>query len=319
VLVPGAFTTEADANGDIMLYPEGDTTVPPSGRMPRGGFCFDAIVRQPAIDEERLDPRDNTEEFTPVSGAGLEYYRRESDRLHGESDKAIAGGFCFTSFGDICIVPAQWLKHPRGIQDIEEWYVSTRARRGYVREVFERQCVIGIENLARVHEAVGDTVVVTLVTATDFGTQSGTFLSLADYRDLYKPFHRKVNDWIHSHTSWKTFINSCGSVVEMIPDFIDAGFDILNPVQVSALGMDPAALKRRFGSGIVFWGGGVDTQKTLPFGTPAQVRAEVPESIRTLGKGGGFMFAAIDNIQANIPVENLLALFEGFAEYRDPV
>lgn len=319
VLVPAAFTTEPDANGDILLYPEGDTTVPASGRMPKGGFYFDAIVRQPPIDEEKLDPRDNTEEFTPISAADLASYRQEADRLHRETDKAIAGGFCFTSFGDIGIVPAQWLKHPKGIRDIEEWYVSTAARRGYVREVFERQCAIGIENLARVHKAIGDTVAVTLATATDFGTQTRPFLSLADYRDLYKPFHRRVNDWIHSHTSWKTFIHSCGSIVEMIPDFIDAGFDILNPVQIAAHGMDPAGLKRRFGGDIVFWGGGVDTQKTLPFGTPAQIRAEVRQSIRTFGKGGGFVFAAIHNIQANIPVENLVALFESFAEYRDAV
>jgi uroporphyrinogen-III decarboxylase len=110
-------------------------------------------------------------------------------------------------------------------------------------------------------------------------------------------------------------MHCCGSVVDLLPDFIDAGFDTLNPVQCSAAGMDPQILKDRFGDQIVFWGGGVDTQRTLPFGTPDEVRAEVRERIQILGRGGGFVFATIHNIQARTPVENLLALFETVREY----
>jgi len=106
------------------------------------------------------------------------------------------------------------------------------------------------------------------ITGTDFGQQHGPFISLKAYRSLYKPFHKRVNDWVHEHTPWKTFIHSCGSVVAFLDDFIEAGFDILNPVQCSAAGMDPATLKQKYGDRLVFWGGGIDTQKTLPFGTP---------------------------------------------------
>ena len=125
-----------------------------------------------------------------------------------------------------------------------------------------------------------------------------------------------MNQWVHEHTKWKTFIHTCGSVVALLPDIIDAGFDILNPVQCSAAGMDPQTLKQRFGERICFWGGGVDTQRTLPFGTPAQVREEVKQRIEIFGRGGGYVFNTVHNVQANIPVENLLALYEAVRDFR---
>jgi len=316
VLVPAAFNTEPEPNGDILMYPEGDRSAPPSGRLPAGGFYFDGIVRQPPLDESKLDPRDNMEEFTPIGEEEIRYFAGEADRLARTTDKALYAGFCYSSFGDIALVPAPWLKHPRGIRDIEEWYVSTLTRRDYIWKVFERQCEVALENLARLQAAVGDKVHVTLVTGTDFGAQTSAFLSPQGYRDLYQPFHRAVNDWVHRHTRWKTFIHSCGAVLELIPEFITSGFDILNPVQTAAAGMEPRLLKERFGERIVFWGGGVDTQRTLPFGTPQEVRAQVRERLEVLGRGGGFVFAAIHNIQAGVPVENLLALFEAVRDYR---
>jgi uroporphyrinogen-III decarboxylase len=129
------------------------------------------------------------------------------------------------------------------------------------------------------------------------------------------PFHREVNNWIHRRTSWKTFIHSCGSVMALIPYFIEAGFDVLNPVQTSAADMDAQQLKERFGDRIVFWGGGVDTQHTLPFGTPEDVRAQVRERIWTFGRGGGYVFDAVHNVQAGVPLENLLALYETIREH----
>ena len=248
VLVPAGFNTEPEPNGDILMYPEGDSSVPPSGRMPKGGFYFEAIVRQEPIDEDRLDPQDNLEEFGPISDADLEYYAAESERLRSQSDRAILANFGGTAFGDIALVPAPWLKHPKGIRDVEEWYISTASRFDYVYEVFQRQCEIGLANLAKIYDAVGDRVSIVMVTGTDFGTQSGPFISPASYRKLYKPFHRRVNDWVHQHTPWKTFIHSCGSIVVLLPDIIEAGFDVLNPVQCSAVGMDPRMLKERFGS-----------------------------------------------------------------------
>ncbi len=315
VLVPEGFNTEPSPRGDILMYPQGDKSVPPCARMPKGGWYFDAIIRQPPIDDTRLNVEDNLEEFGPISDEELEYYRQEAERLYNETDKAIMANFGGTSFGDIALVPGLNLKHPKGIRDVEEWYISTVTRRDYVWQIFEKQCEIGLANLEKLYQAVGDRVAVVFITGTDFGAQHGPFISPKTYRDLYMPFHKRINDWVHKHTSWKTFIHSCGSVMALIPDFIRAGFDILNPVQCSAANMDPTELKRKFGDQITFWGGGVDTQHTLPFGTPDQVRAEVHERIRIFAPGGGFVFNTIHNIQARVPVENLLALFEGIHEY----
>jgi len=130
------------------------------------------------------------------------------------------------------------------------------------------------------------------------------------YREFYKPYHKRLNDWIHQHTTWKVLYHTCGSIVDLLDDFSESGIDILNPVQCSAHGMDPAFLKRAYGDRFVFWGAGVDTQSTLPFGTPDQVYEQVRERIHILSPGGGFVFSAVHNIQNNVPPENMLAMFE---------
>ena len=316
VLVPEAFNTVPEESGDVLMYPEGDRSAPPSGRMPRGGFYFDTIVRQQPIDEEKLNVEDNLQEFGPISDADLEHFARGARQLTAESDRAILANFGGTAFGDIALVPAPWLKYPKGIRDVEEWYVSTAARFDYVYELFERQCEIALGNLQKIHGVVGEKVTAVFITGTDFGTQNGPFISPTSYRKLYLPFHRRVNDWVHRHTSWKTFCHSCGSIVALLPDIVEAGFDILNPVQCSAAGMDPQTLKDRFGERITFWGGGVDTQKTLPFGTPEEVRREVKQRIEIFGRGGGFVFNTVHNVQAGTPAENLVALYEAVRESR---
>ncbi|MBW7939196.1 MAG: methyltransferase, partial [Candidatus Omnitrophica bacterium] len=229
--------------------------------------------------------------------------------------RAILAGLGGTAFGDIAHVPAPSLKHPRGIRDVTEWYISTASRRDFIYEIFERQCEIALRNWTRINQAIGSKITAVFVTGTDFGTQQGPFISLKAYRDLFKPFHKKVNDWIHTNTSWKSFIHSCGSVRVFLEDFIEAGFDILNPVQCSAACMDPEELKQQYGNRLVFWGGGVDTQHTLPFGTAEEVAAEVRHRIRIFGAGGGFVFNPTHNVQARIPVENLLALYRTVQEY----
>jgi len=309
VLVPGLFNTEREADGSVLQYPQGDRGAPASGRMPAGGFYFDTIIRQEPIVEERLDPEDNVEEFRPISSEALAHFAREAGRLSA-TGRAVIANFGGTGFGDISAVPAPSLKQPKGIRDVEEWYISLATRRDYVYRVFQCQTEIALANLEKVRQVVGDRVMVARITGTDFGAQTGPFISPRTYRDLFFPFHKAVCDWVHANTSWKAFIHSCGSVRALIPDFIEAGFDILNPVQCSAAAMDATALKREYGDRLVFWGGGVDTQCTLPFGTPEEVWAEVRERIRTFSPGGGFVFAAVHNIQACVPVANLLALFE---------
>jgi len=193
--------------------------------------------------------------------------------------------------------------------------MSTVARRDYVYKVFAGQCEIALQNLARVAPPVGDRVAVVMLTGADFGTQLGPFCSPQTYRDLYMPFHKALNDWVHANTGWKTFMHSCGGILPLIPDIIEAGFDILNPVQCSAEGMEPRHLKSEFGAHLVFWGGGVDTQKTLPFGTPEEVRAEVLQRLEVFSPGGGFVFNTIHNIQPRTPTENLLSMFGALREF----
>ena len=314
VLVPGRFRTTTEPNGDILIYPEGDETAAPSGRMPLGSAFFDTIIRQPPIDDEALDPADNLEEFTPISKEDLKHLERSVNAVKG-SGYGVTASFGGTAFGDIALVPAPFLKNPKGIRDITEWYISTRSRRGYIHKIFEQQCEIGIRNLARIHERIGDAVDAVFVCGTDFGTQTSAFCSVATFRELWFPYYRRVNDWVHANTKWKCFKHSCGSVERFFESMIEAGFDIINPVQCSAAGMDAAELKRKYGSRLVFWGGGVDTQKTLPFGTPQEVREEVLRRCEIFAPGGGFVFNAIHNVQAGTPLENIVAMLDAVHEF----
>jgi hypothetical protein len=309
LLVSEHFRATQEPSGDVLIHPQGDVAAKPSGRMPASGYFFDAIVRQPPLDEDRLDPEDNMEEFQPIAEEALAHLRREVSRARA-SGRAVIATFGGTAFGDIALVPGLNLKQPRGIRDIAEWYISTAVRRPYVHAVFERQCEVGLANLARIHAAVGDDVDAVFVCGTDFGTQTSSFCSVATLRELWLPYYRRVNDWIHAHTRWRSFKHSCGAVEKFVPSFIEAGFDILNPVQCSAAGMDPQTLKSRYGERIVFWGGGVDTQRTLPFGTPDEVRREVEQRCRIFGRGGGFVFNTVHNVQAGTPVANVVAMVE---------
>lgn len=314
VLAPGNFNTRVNEEGDTLIYPEGDTSVPPSGIMPKGGYFFDAIVRQEPIDDSRLNVEDNLEEFGPLDEDDLAYYREQRRWVEERKDAGAILIVPGAAFGDIALVPAPFLKHPKGIRDIQEWYLSTAMRRDYVMEIFERQCEIAEKNVQTLMDLFGDTVEAAMITGTDFGMQTGPFIGNDTYRALYKPFHVRINSLIHRKSRWKTFIHSCGSVYKLIPEFIDAGFDILNPVQCSAAEMDPARLKRKFGRDIVFWGAGVNTQWTMAFGKPREVYGEVRQRIEIFGKDGGFVFNSIHNIQANTPVENMLALFRAIRE-----
>lgn len=316
VLVPAAFNTQLEPDGSLLMYPEGDRSAPASGKMPAGGYYFDTLVRQPPIDEDNLKVEDNLQEFEAISEADLAYFQTTADRLYQETDKALLASFGGTAFGDIALVPVPGVKYPRGIRDVAEWYMSTVARRDFVYKIFEKQCEIGLQNLERIHQVVGEKVAAVFVTGTDFGTQQGLFISPKAYRQLFMPFHMAVNDWIHRNTQWKSFIHSCGSVYRLIPAFIEAGFDILNPVQTSAAEMDASNLKQQFGRQITFWGGGIDTQRTLPFGTPQEISAEVRQRMQIFGEGGGFVFNTIHNVQARVPQENLVALYQAIGDYR---
>ncbi len=313
LLVPGKFNSTTDKKG-VYVYPEGDINAAASAHMPTASYFFDTIIRQPEIDDDDLNPEDNLEEFTPLTEGDLVRLKCYAETA-AATGRLVAGGVGGTALGDVALVPAPFLKEPKGIRDIEEWYVSTAIRQDYIHEVFSRQTELAIENLSKVWKTIGSQMDVIFICGTDFGTQTGTFCSPETYDELWHPYYKKMNDWIHEKTTWKTFKHSCGAVENFMSNFIDSGFDVINPVQCSATGMDPQTLKDRYGDQLVFWGGGVDTQHVLPFGTPSEGRTQVLERCEIFSKNGGFVFDAIHNVQANTPVENMVAMIDAVREF----
>jgi len=314
VLVSEEFRTAIDADGSTLIYPCGDLSASPSARMPAKGFFFDAIIRQQPFNEDELDPSYNLEEYGLVSSDDLEYWRKATADA-AATGKAVAASLGGTGLGDIAHIPGMKLKQPRGIRDITEWYMSIVMRPDYVREIFARQTELALENLRRLYNVIGDNLDVVYICGTDFGTQDSTFCAPEQFDDLWLPYYQRINGWIHDNTQWKTFKHSCGAVESFMTRFIEAGFDIINPVQINAKGMDPAHLKQTYGKDLVFWGGGIDTQKTLPYGTPSQVREEALRLCEIFSKDGGFVFNTVHNIQANVPVENIVAMIDAIHEF----
>lgn len=312
VLVPGEFNTKKE-NGSIVIFPEGDTSVPPCAKMPEDSYFFDTIIRQEPIDEAHLNVEDNLEEFKPISKEDLLHFKNEVEK-HKNSGKAIMASFGGTALGDIALVPGPNMKHPKGIRDITEWYMSTVMRMDFVRSIFEKQTEIALENLQKIFNVVGNHVDTVFICGTDFGTQDSTFCAPETFDELWMPYYKKINNWIHENTTWKTFKHSCGAVETFMSHFIESGFDIINPVQVNATGMDPMHLKKEYGQRLTFWGGGVDTQKVLSFGTPNEVKEQVKKLCDIFGKDGGFVFNTVHNVQANTPIENLAAMIETIKE-----
>lgn len=313
VLLPGGFNYTFNENGDMLIYPEGDVSVPPSAMMPKTGFFFDALERQEPVDDSKLRIEDNMEEFGLLTDHDLEYWKNAIASLK-DNEKPVVANFGGTALGDIALVPAVQLKYPVGIRGVAEWYMSTLTREDFIKEIFDRQTDIAVENLKRLFCVAGKTVDVVYICGTDFGTQNSTFCSPQTYERLWMPYYKKVNDWIHANTSWKTFKHSCGAVEPLMELFIESGFNIINPVQINAEGMDPRMLKKKYGDRIVFWGGGVDTQGVFAFGTPNQVKEQVRTQCSILNENGGFVFNTVHNIQANVPLGNVVAMLEALRE-----
>jgi hypothetical protein len=314
VLVPGKFVVTEDQRGDHYIYPQGDTSASPSGRMPKDGYYFDAIIRQEPVDDDNLNPEDNLEEFKLISDADLAYMKNalQTAAKTGRGILMNPGG---TGLGDIAMVPGCDMKQPKGIRDIAEWYISTVARQDYLHEVFDKQTNIAVANLDRLNQAAGDLIDAIFVCGTDFGTQTSTFCSRDTFTSLYMPYYKKVNGWIHANTGWKTLKHCCGAIDTLLDLFIEAGFDIMNPVQCSATGMDPAYLKAKYGDRLTFWGGGVDTQQVLPFGTAAEVREQVLQRCAIFARNGGYVFNSTHNVQAKTPTENIVAMIGAVKDF----
>jgi uroporphyrinogen decarboxylase len=200
------------------------------------------------------------------------------------------------------------------LRGFENFYTDLVAEPAFAQALMEGVADYQIALYDRILAEVGPFVDVVMV-AEDLGSQDGPLVSPDTYRRMIKPVQRRIWQFIKSRTGAKLFLHSCGSVRRFIPDLIELGVDILNPVQVAAAGMDPVELKREFGRDLTFWGGGCDTQKVLTFGTPDDVEREVRLRIAALAPGGGFVFNQIHNIQPGVPAENILRMFEAVHRY----
>ena len=315
VLLPQSFVMK-EVNGVIYVFPQGDADCLPTAVMPEGGYFFDAIERGATTElDAELNVEDNLEEFGVMDDEALSYWKEALTNAR-TTDRAVIANTGGMGFGDIALVPGLQLKSPKGIRAIADWYMSTVMRTDIVLEIFERQADIALQNLEKINRMAGDCIDVLFVCGTDLGTQDSQFCSAEALSALHGKAYRKINDWVHRHTGWKTFKHCCGAIIPLMETFIDCGFDIINPVQINAAGMDPHFLKKEFGDRISFWGGGIDTQRTLQMGTPQQVKDQVRQLCDIFGANGGFVFNTVHNLQANVPTDNAIALMDAVCEIR---
>ncbi len=183
-----------------------------------------------------------------------------------------------------------------------------------VERLLDALMEVHMETLEKICHWVGDVVDIVRF-GDDLGTQNGPFMDPEIYRRLFKPRHKQLAEYVHTHSSMHTYLHSCGSVYQMIPDLIEAGIEILNPVQTNAAGMEPERLKREFGKDITFWGGGIETAYVLNRGTTEEVRKMVLERLEIFAPGGGYVFNTVHNILPEVPPENIIAMFNAIREF----
>ncbi len=297
VEVPGAFEPETLPNGDLAIRRGGELV----GLMPRDGFYFDRLEKYPGAIHPDLD----TWEPPRLSAATLEHYRAQAEALFTGTDKAIIAP----------LGPPYELFNGLGQGGFAQWMITFATEPDYVRGLYAKLVDAWLTNLQAFWVAAGERVQV-LQIADDFGTQRAPFLSVRMFRDLVLPAYRRGLDWVHAHTPWKVMLHSDGALFPLLPSIIEMGVDILNPVQTTAAGMAADRLQAAFGGQLVFWGGACDPQTTLAFGPPAEVARETRQNVEILAGGGGYVFAPVHNIQATVPPENILAMFEAALDFR---
>ena len=307
LLFPPGTNIAEDAEGNwILLNADGS---PSSFRMPKNGYYFDDTSFNKG---DRIDPQ----KFRPVSDIPdehLDILSQYGRSLYHNTDYAILGwgfGICFLG---LSLITDRASNVTQGLTD--QWMMMLVTEQETCHEMMDRSVEATIKCLKLVNQAVGDYCFAWGIAADDSGTQRGEFIRPGLWAEMLKPHYKKLCDWIHANTSWKTFLHSCGSVKNLLPHFVEAGIDILNPVQTSAANMDPARLKTEFGHRLVFWGGGCDTQTVLARATPDEIRQHVRERIEIFSPAGGYVFNQVHNIQANVPPENIIAMFDAAYEF----
>ena len=201
------------------------------------------------------------------------------------------------------------------LRRIDNFLMDTYADPENVESLVEQLMIRHLATLEKVCESVGDIVDI-LRFGDDLGMDTGMFMSREKYQELFKPYHKQLNEYVHKHSNMKTFLHSCGSIYPIMGDLIDAGYDVINPVQTTAYQMDPATLKREFGNDITFWGGGCNTRSILNRSTPEEVYDYTRRMIDIFAPGGGFVFNQEHNIMPDVPGVNILAMYKAVNDSR---
>ena len=306
VLFPPDTRIGEDAAGNWLLLNEDGS--PTTFQMPKGGYYFDDVSFNQG---DRIDPK----KFRPVSDISDEHLallQKYGRSLYRNTDYAILGwgfGICFLG---LSLITDRTSNVTQALTD--EWMMMLMTEKETCHEMMDQSVDASIKCLKLAHEAVGDCCFAWGVAADDSGTQRGEFIRPELWAEMLKPHYKRLCDWIHANTPWKVFLHSCGSIYNLLPHFIEAGIDILNPVQTSAANMDPARLKKEFGDRLVFWGG-IGTQTTMPFAAPDEVYRAVQRTIDVLGPTG-FFPCPTHVLEPEVKWENILAYLQAVEEYR---
>lgn len=297
VQMPGGFDPIQSEDGSLCLYLDGE---PVAKKVPSSPY-FDRLLDLRMSYE--LPPLESIQ-LPILSDEELVWRRHWAETLRAETDKALIGDFGFNL--------GRWGSYG-------EWFYGIAADPGYTRAWYDKKIENLLVNVERYAQAVGDNIDVVWLME-DFGTQKGMMISPKMFNEMVAPYYKRFFQWIRANTSWKILFHSCGGIYPIIDTLIDCGIDILNPVQTTASGMEPDKLKAEFGDRLTFWGGGIDTQSVLPFGSVQEIEDQTRERIQVLGPGGGFVFATIHNIQDDIPPEKVMAMLEAVRQFgRYPV
>jgi uroporphyrinogen decarboxylase len=308
--LPDGTGAEISSEFDAVVEPDGAKALVDGrgtviARMPAGSYWFDHVYHPLAQAESVGDIARYDWEAALLKEDELEYLTEEGKRLFGSTSYAVHGHFGGSFF--------EWSQILRGYANA---MMDLASDPRLIEYLLDRIMEVHLENIKRYLAAVGKYIQIIYV-ADDLGTQTGLWMSPETYRKVFKPRHKKLYRHIKDNSDCSIFLHSCGAIYELIPDIIDVGVDIISPVQTSAKGMDPVRLKKEFGKSLTFWGAGIDTQYVLPKGTPEEIRKQVKERISIMAPGGGFVFNQVHNIQADVPPENIVAMFGAVIGNRD--
>jgi uroporphyrinogen decarboxylase len=298
VQLPSATTSGVDSFEEGEYYAFIDRWGSKLHMPKKGGLYFDWVDFP--IKEASMSALDNYHWPHPDSAEMNQQLGQQAKILYESTDYALVGS---------AVIGGGIFEQPARVMGLESFLMALLTEPAFADRLMETITDIYIESCNNYLDYVGPYIQV-FTFWDDLAGQNGWLINPQIYRKLIKPKHKRLVEAIKKKTDAKLFYHSCGATRGLIPDLIEIGFDILNPVQVSAKGMDTRELKAEFGRDIVFWGGGVDTQQVLPFGKPQEVVDEVKRRIDDLAPGGGFIFAAVHNIQAFVPPENIVAAFD---------